>query len=231
MKTSLLTMSVAFSVTQAISVAGIEGRVSLRGIPPPEIPIVMSPDCASAQQQKPTTRHYVVSSNSGLANVFVVVRSGLEGKTFPAPTNVVTMDCVACQTQPYVAAVQTGQPFRFQNDSSFQENLHFTSRLNREGNYALPSGAAHNRVFDTPEDFIRIKGDAHPWFFGYISVVGHPFFAVTGTDGKFKLPDGLPDGRYIVEAKHLKAGSAKVEVLVQNGRAAPIEFFLNVAAK
>ena len=33
------------------------------------------------------------------------------------------------------------------------------------------------------------------------------------------------------EAKHLKAGSAKVEVLVQDGRAAPVEFFLNVAAK
>ena len=198
MKTLPLAMSVAFLVTHATPVSGIEGRVILRGIPPPEIPIVMSPDCASAQKQKPTTRHYVVNSNSGLANVFVVIRSGLEGKTFPAPTNVVTMECVACQTQPYVAAVQTGQPFRFRNDSTFLENLHFTGRLNREGNYALPSGTAINRVFDTPEDFIRIKGDAHPWFFGYISVVAHPFFAVTGSDGKFKLPDGLPDGRYIV---------------------------------
>lgn len=191
----------------------------------------MSPDCASAQPHKPTTRHYVVSNDGGLANVFVVVRSGLEGRTFPASTNVITMDCVTCQTQPYVAAVQTGQPFRFQNDSTFQENLHFTSKLNQEGNYALPSGATHNRVFDTPEDFIRIKGDTHPWFFGYVCVVGHPFFAVTGPNGKFKLPDGLPDGRYIVEAKHLKAGSAKTEVLVQNGRAPLLELTLNVPVK
>src|SRR5689334_17251051 len=67
--------------------AVVEGRVILRGTPPPEIVIKMSGDCAAAQTKPPTTRHYVVSQDGGLANVFVVIRSGLEGKKFSSPAN------------------------------------------------------------------------------------------------------------------------------------------------
>ena len=84
------------------------------------------------------------------------------------------------------------------------------------------------RRFDTAEDFIRVKGDAHPWFFGYVCVVDHPFFAVTGADGRFQFPDGLPDGTFLIEAKHLKAGSVKQEIVVRYGRAAPLQFELHV---
>jgi len=132
---------------------------------------------------------------------------------------------------PYVVAVQTGQPFLFRNDSSFQENLHFTSHRNREWNFGLPANASLAKRFDHSEEFIRIKGDMHPWFFGYLCVVDHPFFAVTGADGKFQLPDGLPDGTYTLEAKHLKAGSAKKEIVIRNGSAEPVEFMFTVPPK
>jgi hypothetical protein len=196
----------------------------LRGVPPPEIPIQMTTDCAKAQSKPPTTRHYVVDKDGGLANVFVVIRAGLEGKKLTAPTNVVTMDCIACQLHPYIVAVQTGQPFLFRNDSPFQENLHFTGRKNRGWNFALRANTTHAKTFDQPEDFIRIKGDVHPWFFGYLCVVDHPFFTVTGADGRFQLPDGLPDGTYSLEARHLKTGSIKKEIVIRNGRTDPVEF-------
>src|SRR5690349_17899282 len=174
---------VLLGVSKDSDAASISGRVNLRGVPPPEIPIQMTTDCAQAQTKPPATRHYVVDKDGGLANVLVVIRTGLEGKKFTPPTNVVTMECIACQSHPYVVAVQTGQPFLFRNDSPFQENLHFTSRMNHEWNFGLPANTSLAKTFDHAEEFFRIKGDAHPWFFGYLCVVDHPFFAVTGADG------------------------------------------------
>jgi len=211
---------------------GVEGRVTLRGIPPPEIPIQMSADCAQGQIQPTTTRHFVTNRDGGLANVLVVIRGGLwKEDQLAAPQNAVAMNCVACQLEPYVVAVRTGQPVLFRNDSRFQENLHFDARANRARNIGFPSGATYTATFDQAEDFIRIKGDMHPWFFGYVCVVDHPFFAVTGLDGKFQLPDGLYDGQYVLEAKHLKAGAAKMEITVRNGRTDPVEFRLEVPAR
>ena len=208
--------------------AAVEGQVILRGTPPPEILIKMSGDCAAAQKQPPTTRHYLVDKDGGLANVLVVIRSGLGQRKFAPRTKEVTMDCMACQTEPYVVAVQTGQRLVFRNDSPFQENIHFTGRLNKEWNFGLRAHSRLERIFDTGEDFIRIKGDVHPWFFGYVCVVDHPFFAVTGPDGRFEFPDGLPNGTYGIEAKHLKAGSVRKEIVVRNGRVDPLEFVLDV---
>ncbi len=233
MNTSILTCGLLFfSFCLNAAGAGVSGRVLLRGTPPPERVIEMTADCAAAQERPPTTRHYTVDRDGGLANVFVVIRSGLKGKTFTPPTTAVSMECVACQIQPYVVAVQTGQTIRFHNNSSFLENLHFTPKLNRERNFALGlKRTSLATTFDLPEDFIPIKGDAHPWFFGYVCVVDHPFFAVTGADGRFQFPNGLPDGSYTLEALHLKAGSAKKEIVVRAGRNDPIAFALEVPVR
>lgn len=232
MKTSPLivpwVLLVASLSTLVASAAGVSGRVVLRGTPPPEKPIQMTSDCAAAQKSPPTTRHYVVNPEGGLANVFVTIRSGLERRTFPTPTNAVVMECVACQLQPYVVAVQVGQPLVVRNDSGFLENLHITSRNNPEGNHALGSGRPFTKRFNKAEEFIRIKGDSHPWFFGYVSVVDHPYFAVTDREGRFQLPNGLPDGTYTLEARHLKAGAVKQEITVRNETVDPITLTLEV---
>ena len=234
MKLCLLVLACLFPLFgQAAEVpASVTGRVTFQGVPPPEIVIQMGSDCAAQQTNQPTTRHYVVSTNGGLANVLVVIRAEFDAKQLPpVTTNAVVMDCVACQLHPYVIAARVGQPVRFQNYSKMNENLHVTPRINREWNYGFPSGSKHTATFDTPEDFMRVKGDVHPWFFGYICVVAHPFFAVTGPDGNFALPPGLPDGTYVLEAVHLKAGTQRQEIIVKQGRAAPVDFIFKARGR
>ncbi len=159
----------------------VTGRVIFQGVPPPEIVIQMDPACAKLQTNQPTTRHYVIATNGGLANVFVAIRGEFDTKLFPVPTNAVRMATVACQFYPHVIAVRARQPVSFENDANMLENFHLTPKLNREGNFALVMrGERHIVTFDTAEDFIRVKSDVHPWMFGYVCVVGHPFFAVTG---------------------------------------------------
>ncbi len=63
----------------------VTGRVTLKGTPPQEKTIVMDEDCSKLHPEPVTTRHYVVGTNGGLANVFVYISKGLEGQTFAPP--------------------------------------------------------------------------------------------------------------------------------------------------
>ena len=47
----------------------------------------------------------------------------------------------------------------------------------------------------------------------YIGVFSHPFYAVTGTDGKFTISN-LPPGTYEIEAWHEKLGTQTAKVTV-----------------
>ena len=48
-------------------------------------------------------------------------------------------------------------------------------------------------------------------------VAGHPFFAVTGDDGSFKIT-GVPAGKYTVEAWHERYGTKTAEITVDATR-------------
>jgi hypothetical protein len=79
------------------------------------------------------------------------------------------------------------------------------------------------RTFSEPEVMVPFKCDVHPWMSAYAGVVDHPFFAVSGADGRFDL-EGLPAGTYTVEAWHEELGSARREVTVADGERAEITF-------
>jgi uncharacterized protein (DUF2141 family) len=58
---------------------------------------------------------------------------------------------------------------------------------------------------------------------GYVGVLSHPFFAVTGKDGSFTI-EGLPPGEYTVEAWQEKLGTQTSKVKVDAGGAATSDF-------
>jgi len=51
----------------------------------------------------------------------------------------------------------------------------------------------------------------HPWMRAYVSVLEHPFFAVTDDTGNFKI-EGLPPGTYQLEAVHEVYGRQQLTV-------------------
>jgi hypothetical protein len=54
--------------------------------------------------------------------------------------------------------------------------------------------------------------------FAWVSVFDHPYFCVSGTDGKFTIKN-VPPGKYTIVAAHRKAGTQTADVEVTDGNA------------
>lgn len=212
----------ALTVSGAAVAGEVTGKVTLKGTPKAEIairPLTADPNCGKLHTTPVTTRHYLVGEGNGLANVFVYVKAGLEGKTFEAPADKGVMDQVGCLYEPYVMGLQAGQTLEVRNSDPFLHNVNFmkSSAKNKTFNFAMGKDAKPvDQVFANPEVFVRLQCNVHPWMFSYIGVVDHPFYAVTDEKGGFSIK-GLPDGKYTLGFNHLKAGESEKEVEVKDG--------------
>jgi hypothetical protein len=59
----------------------------------------------------------------------------------------------------------------------------------------------------------------------YVHVLDHPFFAVTGTDGTYRIT-GLPPGTYTIEALHesLKSQTSEVTLAPKETKTLDLKF-------
>jgi plastocyanin len=164
---------------------------------------------------------YVVGSGGELADVFVTLK-GVTGKSTGASAPPALMDQKGCQYIPYVMAVQTGQTLQVKNSDPLLHNVHPTpskdgGNKDKEANQAQLAGGPDLKFsFPAAEKFLRFKCDVHPWMFSYVCVEDHPYFAVSGKDGKFTIKN-VPAGKYTVEATHRKGGSVTKEIEVKDG--------------
>jgi hypothetical protein len=69
---------------------------------------------------------------------------------------------------------------------------------------------------------IEIKCDIHPWMRAYLGVFDHPYFALSGEDGRFALED-LPPGEYTVQVWHERLGTRSQKVSLGAKEAKEIE--------
>jgi hypothetical protein len=188
----------------------LQGRVLFHGAPPPELEIPLPAPVFAARTNAPLkTRFHRVSPEGGLADVLVYVKAGLTNQTFTAPTNTHLIRIQRHEYQPYITAVQAGQVIRWESDIDLNFHPTPTNRANREFNRALMPSRPVEAIFPAPELFLRTKDDVHPWLFGYVSVLPHPFFAVTDAAGRFRFPHPLSPGKYTLAAVHRRAGEAE----------------------
>ena len=199
------------------SAGDIVGAVTLKGTPPREVPIdfTANPVCGKLHSGPVTTQFYVVGENKGLKDV-VVMLMDVKGKSTGASAPPLVLDQKGCEYTPYIAAVQTGQKIVVKNSDPELHNVHPTPEMdgNEEKNVAQPPGSPDLEFsFPVAENFVRFKCDVHPWMFAYVTVVDHPWFAVTDKDGEFKIAN-VPPGTYTIQAMHRKAGKATQKITV-----------------
>lgn len=178
------------------------------------IPVSAEPICAKKHPTVPNEM-LVLGAGNSMGNVLVRVTKGLPaGKTYPAPTAPVVMDQQGCQYIPHVIALMIGQPLKILNNDGILHNVHTLPKVNAQKNMAMPPNRKETtETFSKEEAVFDVKCDVHPWMKSYISVSSHPFFAVTGKDGKFSIAN-LPAGTYELEAWHERLGTQKSSVTV-----------------
>ena len=216
--------AVALTVTApTMFAADITGKVTLKGTPPPEKvidPLMSDANCGKLHTTPVKTRFYVVDSSGGLADVVVSLK-GVSGKTTGATAAPASVDQKGCEYLPYVFAVQAGQKVIVKNSDPVLHNIHImpsSSSGNKEQNPAqMAGGPPMTFTFDKSEMFLKFACNVHPWMFSYANVFDHPYFAVTGADGSFKIAN-VPPGKYTIEANHRKGGVATQEITVDGDK-------------
>lgn len=194
----------------------ISGKVNFTGEKPAVKTIDMSanPVCASSHTTPPTSEEVVVNNNDTLKNVFVWVKSGITDTGWRPPSSPAVLDQKGCMFVPHVMGVMVNQDVKFMNSDATNHNIHPLTRVNEEWNVSEPPKADPIvKRFTREEVMVPVKCNIHPWMRAWIGVVSHPFFAVTGDDGSFKLK-GVPAGKYTVAAWHEKYGTKEIEVTV-----------------
>lgn len=198
--------------------ATITGHVRLTGeIPkPPTITMSADPVCDRMSPGGRPAEVIVADANGGLANVFVYVKTGLP-KKFPIPAVPSTeprIDQKGCVFVPHAIGVRVGQEIQIHSSDATMHNVAARSHANPPFNEATPGeDEALRKSFQRPEVAVKLKCDIHPWMAAYVGVFDHPFFAVTGSDGSFRI-EGLPESEYTVEVWHESLGtkSAAIEL-------------------
>ncbi len=141
---------------------------------------------------------------SGVKGESVVYVEAVAGKTFPAPTQHVTIDQKGLMFVPHVVAVQQGTTVEFLNSDSVAHNVFWPSvNGNKKLGHNLgtwPQGQRQSFKFDTP-GAIPLLCNVHPDMAGYLVVSPTPYYAVTDKTGAYTI-ENVPDGSYSVTAWH-----------------------------
>ncbi len=197
--------------------ATITGTVTYEGDVPKLKPLAMDADpaCAKKHPTPPPSEALVLGEGNTMGNIFVRVVKGLPaGKTYPPPKDPAVMDQDGCRYKPHVFGIMIGQSFKILNSDGILHNVHALPKINKPFNMAMPANRTEaSATFDKEEGFFQIKCDVHPWMNAWAAVTTHPFFSVTGKDGKYTI-SGLDPGTYEIEAWHEKLKTQKATVTV-----------------
>jgi plastocyanin len=212
----------------------INGTITFTGKPPALKPLAMDADpaCAKKHTKPVPAEMLVLGSGNTMANVIVWVSKGLPaGKTYPVPKTPVTLDQNGCVYTPHAMGIMVGQAYRILNSDGILHNIHTLPKVNPAFNRAMPATSKEtSTTFAKPEPIFQIKCDVHPWMSAYIGVFTHPFFAATGTDGKFTIA-GLDAGTYELTAWHERLGTQTASITVTGSDTKAQDFKFAVPAK
>jgi plastocyanin len=192
--------------------AMIQGTIRLEGTIPPARPIDMTadPGCRGANSAET-----IIGKDGGLQNVFVYVKTGLGEHRFMVFLPTVTVDQDGCRYHPHVVGLMTGEKITFRNNDPTTHNIHASGQNNQQWNESqAPNAPLLQKTFSQPEIMLPIKCNQHPWMRMYVNVVSHPFFAVSGVQGEYKI-NGLPPGSYTLAFVHEKLGEQDVPITIE----------------
>ncbi|MGA7159049.1 MAG: carboxypeptidase regulatory-like domain-containing protein [Acidobacteriaceae bacterium] len=204
----------------------ISGIVHFDGPAPPRVPIDMSADPACNKPGLPNLTEQIIVNDGALANVYVYIKSGAPSYTAIPDAPPVNLDQKGCRYIPHVLAIHQGGAVAFLNSDATTHNIH--TLPTKPGNASVdisepPDSAARVETFPTPEVMLPVRCNNHPWMSAFINIAPNPWYAVSNTDGTFRIT-GVPPGTYTLAAVQEKLGEKDIQITVKPKSVADASF-------
>lgn len=203
-----------YEEVEVVSGGSIEGRVILEGgVPPARIfHLVFSPNidyCQRISDGKGNRllKEFIVSEDGGFQNAVVAVIGVQKGKPFTETPELVIENC---EIQPFVSPVRNRHPISLVSRDPITHDLQAYSLREPDRPYAfqmfnkpMPEGTKSSKMvrFRKGHFIFRTQCGVHDFMQSWGIAVGNPYYAVTGSKGRYEIPD-LPPGTYDVIAWH-----------------------------
>jgi hypothetical protein len=213
----------AYEEIQVTEGGTVAGKVSFNGpVPPARIfHMVFSPNidfCSQISDGKGNRllKEFQVSPDGGFQYVVVAVVGVPRGKKFDYTPEI---SLQTCQVGPFVIPIRNQHPIQIVNKDPVTHDLQGYTLLD---DYTFEmfnkpmvgdSTAVKQIQLRKGHYIFRTQCGVHDFMQSWGMAVGNPYFAVTGPDGSFTIPD-LPPGTYDVIAWHpyMKVQAQKVTV-------------------
>jgi len=151
------------------------------------------------------SRYYIANpQGGGLAEAVVALEGPALGRSVAPPAGkTVTVDQANFQFVPETVAIRAGDSVRIINSDEALHNV-MTSDGSKPFSVSLVKGQEFTRIFDQAGGLphpIRLGCVFHGAMRAWIYVFDHPWFAVTGRDGRFRF-ENVPPGTYMLAVVH-----------------------------
>lgn len=198
------------------------GQVKLAGkVPEPKtIPITKDQKVCGTKR---LAGDLIVSKSRGIQNAVVSLTMIKSGKKLEVPkATLLKFDQKGCAYHPHVLIIPAGGAVEISNSDPTLHNIHTFGFENNPINFAQPKFTKRSETLEVPET-IKVVCDVHKWMKAWWIVAGHPYYAVTDKEGKFKLT-GIPPGTYEVRVWHETLRIKTQPVTIKAGQEANVTF-------
>ncbi|MEE8202092.1 MAG: plastocyanin/azurin family copper-binding protein [Candidatus Acidoferrales bacterium] len=142
---------------------------------------------------------------------FVLSLENIQGP-FPPPVEPAVMDQKELRFVPHLLVIQVGTTVEFPNSDLVSHNVFSISDAKRFNLGLYSRGTVRRMKFDKP-GVVELLCNVHMEMSAYIVVLKNPYFARTGADGTFRIPN-VPAGRHRLRCWHerLEAKEQEIEI-------------------
>jgi hypothetical protein len=203
--------------------ATLKGRFTFDGAPPTMPPYNVDKDQATCAPDgnAPLQQFLVVDpSSKGIANVAIFVRKASRVHESAEPrTEPVVFDQRHCVFLTHLLGVTTGQPIEIKNSDDVGHNTNISGQ--NSFNQTIAIGATTPFTAKREESVpVSVRCSIHPWMLAYMLPRENGYFAISGPDGSFELPN-LPAGEKLefqVWHEHASGGKGALFVNTPEGK-------------
>ncbi len=190
----------------------ISGTVKLDGPIPTPKKLKVDVDQKVCGVEK-ASEELIVSKENGIKNVVVSIANIEKGKPLEIPKTHPEMDQKGCQFSPHVMIIPEGTTLDVLNPDGIFHNFQATSFDTFINKGMRPDQTRLSVTFDL-SDTLEVSCEAHAWMRAWMVVTEHPYYALTDSNGRFKLSD-VPPGTYELKFWHEALGEQTKEVTVK----------------